>query len=345
MQTANLSSSMVIQNAYASTRVKNATYNVIIIGAGRIGAQYDTPSSKEILSHAHAFSKHRGFTLLGFIDRDKHKAVKAAKTWGGRAFNDINAVAQQHRIDVVVVAVPDETHYATLKVVVDFPVKIVLLEKPFAKHLSEAREIIRLYKKKRIPILINYNRRFVPEFIKLNVEIKKGSYGRYLTGNGYYGKGILHNGSHMIDLLRYLIGEVDSCDYIDHVFDFYPDDPSVSCVLRFHDGSPFILQHLDSKQYTVFEMDLLFEKKRLRIINSGFDIERYRVEPSKLFKGYRYIVKKDLRATSLHSSLYFVADNVYGHLVSGKKLLCTANDGYRAMEISLLAKDAVGAST
>jgi len=37
----------------------------------------------------------------------------------------------------------------------------------------------------------------------------------------------------------------------------------------------FFLQKVSCQNYTIFEMDLLFEKKRIRIIDSGLKIEEY----------------------------------------------------------------------
>ena len=96
-------------------RKENNKYNVIIIGAGQIGAFYDTPERAEILSHAHAFYKHRGFNLLGFVDVNKFKARKAAKIWGGGSYGDISSAFNNNRIDIAVVAVPDEQHGKILK--------------------------------------------------------------------------------------------------------------------------------------------------------------------------------------------------------------------------------------
>lgn len=61
------------------------SYNVLIIGAGNIGAFFDMPYSKNVLTHAHAFSKVEGFNLLGFVDVDNKKAIEAANIWNAKA--------------------------------------------------------------------------------------------------------------------------------------------------------------------------------------------------------------------------------------------------------------------
>jgi hypothetical protein len=123
--------------------------------------------------------------------------------------------------------------------------------------------------------------------------------------------------------------------------DFYKDDNSVSSILFFDDNTQFFLQYADCRLYTVFEIDLLFEKKRIRIINSGFKIEEYKVNQDKIFKGYRNLVKTNEINTSLGNSLYYAADNIYEYLKKGEKLKCALEDGYKALETCIRIKSAV----
>ena len=52
-------------------------FNALVIGSGNVGAFYDEPSSTHCLTHAHAFTKHDGFHLVGFVDDDLEKARRA----------------------------------------------------------------------------------------------------------------------------------------------------------------------------------------------------------------------------------------------------------------------------
>lgn len=316
-------------------------YNVLIIGAGNIGAFFDTPVSKNILTHAHAFKKHKGFNLLGFIDVDETKARKAAQLWKCRSFKNIDAAFSSERIDVACVAAPDDYHYDILKELSGFPLKIVFAEKPLAKTITEAKKIMRIYKEKKIDMIVNYSRHFVPEFEKIKADIADGDYGEYLTGTGYYGKGIIHNGSHLIDLLRYFIGEIKKIKPVSGVSDFYRDDKSVSAVLFFENSRPFFLQYADCRKYSMFEIDMLFEKKRIRIYDLGFKIEEYSIRDSKTFKGYKNIVKTSETNSAFSNALYNAAENIYKHLSEGQVLKCTAEDGYLALETCIRIKEAM----
>ncbi|WP_196008109.1 Gfo/Idh/MocA family protein [Clostridium tyrobutyricum] len=308
-------------------------FNVLIIGAGNIGAFFDTPYSENILTHAHAFSKMECFNLLGFVDISKENGEEAAELWNVKYFSSIEEAFNKYKIDVVSVCVPDDYHYSVLKKISNFPLKLVFSEKPLAKSMKEAEEIIKTYKKKNIKCLINYSRRFVFEFEILKDKVASCEYGKFIFGSGYYGKGTLHNGSHLIDFLRYTIGEIKDFKPIDYNFDFYKDDPSVSTILCFKNGGNFVMQNIPCNNYTIFELELLFQNKRIRIVNSGFKIEEYNVLDSKIFNGYKNLSKEKEYKTELNMAMLNAVKNIYNNLTYNEKLKCTLDDGYKAMEV------------
>jgi len=308
-------------------------YNVLIIGAGNIGALYDSPESEYVLTHAHAFSKTPGFSLVGFVDTDLERAQSAAKRWNTQAFTSIETAFAYAPIDIICVAVPDEFHYAVLRHVAQFPIKLVFAEKPLTQTLSEAEEIRTLYKKNNISLALNYIRRFVPEFSMLKNNIQMGKYGRFITGTAYYGKGFLHNGSHLLDTLRFLLGEIDRITINDQIADFYVDDPTVTAKLSFSGGAHFFLQAVPCNFYTIFELDFLFEKGRVRIVDSGFKIEEYAVRKDPIFNGYQDLALYAAFQTSLGMALRYAAKNIYDHLSHKTPLLCSLEDGYQLLAL------------
>lgn len=311
----------------------NKKYNVLIIGAGNIGAFFDTPLSKDLLTHAHAFWKLKEYNLLGFIDADYDKAKEAADIWGVKAFKDTEEAFKNNIIDIVSICVPDEFHLQIMKELLRYKIKLIFLEKPIAKTLAEGKEILSLYDGTDISVLVNYSRRFVKEFNNIKEEFIQGLYGSFICGNAYYGKGILHNGSHLIDFLIYILGDIHSSINLKSNIDFYEDDPSVTGLLRFDENATVTINNIPCDKYTIFEIDLFFERKRIRIIDSGFDIEIYHVEASERFKGYEDLKIVSKYSTELGLALENAALNIYNHLEYGETLKCTLGDAYKSMEI------------
>ena len=113
------------------------------------------------------------------------------------------------KFDVAVIATSDETHYDVLKHLTGYNLRLVICEKPLCTDLQQAREIVELYRQKNIPILVDYTRRFIPEYQQMKAEIDAGKWGAFLEGYGYFNRGWLHTGSHMVDFVLWMRGTMD----------------------------------------------------------------------------------------------------------------------------------------
>lgn len=305
-------------------------YKVAVIGAGNIAAGFDSPECKMILTHAHAVTVYPDFELLGFFDSDKTKTLEAVRRWGGNAYPDIETLVQN--ADIVCCCVPDRFHGSVLKEVAQFYPKLVIAEKPLTDKYEEAIEIQKLYEGK-IPLVVNYSRRFLKEFHHLKSDIK--SYGKFLKGVGYYGKGILHNGSHMIDILQFLLGKVEDIKIIGtEIYDFEPNDPSRDVVLKVQQEN-FYMMAIDCRVATIFEIELFFEKARVRILNGGEKIEIYHVEASDTYAGYKNYKSIEARYVDYSEAMTGLMENVSGFLEGKCALNCTLQDGMDVLEICM----------
>jgi predicted dehydrogenase len=295
-------------------------FSALIVGAGQIAGGYDAPSDPDVLTHAHAYKSHGQFDFLGFYDVDTVKAEAMAEKWGVKAFG-----APPHA-DVISICTPDDQHLATLKAVLSLKPRMVFLEKPLSNDPEEAREILEL--SKRIPIQVNYSRRFVKAFH----DLKKLGLGRFLSGCGFYGKGFLHNGSHMLDLLDLLVGKIRKIDVVKSFVDFCEKDPTKTAVLTFEHDAKFFMQGVDCRSFTVFDLDLVFEKARVRILNSGYEMEVYEPREDPKSSGYKRLVLRSAVKTGLEKAMRNAVENIYQHLTCGAPLVSSASQAYEVFE-------------
>ncbi len=312
-------------------------FNVLIIGAGKIGAHFDTPDSTDVWTHAHAFSQSPTFKLLGFLDPDITQAQSAITQWGGEVFDSIDTAFKQHSVDVVCIASPDETHADILQALLSYSPKLVFCEKPLTTELGQAKKLVVQYQQQNIPLLVNYTRRFVPEFQQLQSNIKSDLYGKFVGGNSIYGKGFKHNGSHLIDLLYFLIGDIDGVQPAQEIHDFTSNDPSISVLLTL-ENQPFWVQAMDSRLYTIFEMDLFFEHARIQILDSGFHIQISVPAASANFNGYQNLKQTQTIQTSLNQAMVHAADHITAHLTQNKPLLCSGEEALKTLAVCHSAK-------
>lgn len=286
-------------------------YNILIIGAGKISVGFDKPNSEEVLTYAHAFSKNIKTQSICLMDINLDNLEKAKKTWGCKIYSSMEDVFNENRIDIVVIATPDEYHYEYMKKLYEKSWKLMVVEKPVVTSEGEAQEIMELYENNK-KIIVNYTRRFVPGIKNIKNNILSMKYGNFIGGMGYYGKGFLHNGSHMIDLLEFLIGKSVFLEKTIDEIDDYGKDKSKSVILGIEKGSSkFIMKSIDSKLYTIFEMDLFFEKGRIRFINGGEVVEIYETKESELYSGYINLDKKISINTNLKNGMKFLIEHIY----------------------------------
>lgn len=302
-------------------------YSVAIIGAGNIAAGFDSFSTNKILTHAHAVSVSEVFGLKGFYDLDKKKAEYAAKKWGTRAYDALEELVVD--ADVCVCCVPDRYHSSVIEELIKYNPRIIITEKPLASTLEEAIKI-QEYCSTSCPIAVNYSRRYISDFQRLKQEI--GEYDRLIKGVGYYGKGTFHNGSHLVDLLQFFFGKVDYVKKTGIAIHDLENDPTCDAVLGWNNKNIYILG-VDSRAITVFEIDLLFENARIRILDGGQRIEKYIRNESEDYEGYYVYNLSDVTKVDYSQALTGLYSNVYNHLNGVEELLCGLSEGVSVLEI------------
>lgn len=308
-------------------------FQAAVIGAGSIGAFFDNRTVKRILTHAHAYHSHPGFSLAAFIDTNKRRAQKAAQLWGGRAYGSISELFSNEVIDVVSVCVPDESHYTVLNELKDRPLKGGIIEKPLTGSPANSKKIADSTLFSRNPFLVNYTRRFDPKYQALRKKIQSGAFGKFVSGNAFYGKGLLHNGSHILDLLLFFGFEVERAEVHKRVFDFYRGDPTCAATLHVRGGGIFTMNMVPHSLYRVLEFDLLFEKGRVRAMQDCLLLEEFTPKKDKVFDGYTVLVQGKSTKIDPSGYLFSVVNNLYESLTGKNKPLSTVQDGYEVEKL------------
>lgn len=299
--------------------------NALIVGAGKIAADFDSPEDAHILTHAHAYTKSPKFNLLGFYDINFQQAQKMAEKWKCGAFKELSDLPP--KIDVISICTPDESHISDCLLFARFQPKVIFLEKP----LGQSKSCTAKLQKIQPAVLVNYTRRFSKDFQNLHRQIKENKFGNYLTGTGYYGKGTIHNGSHMIDLINWLISPVRSFEILHEINDCYVNDTTKTIRLTLENNAVFNMQGISCQAFTIFELDLFFEQARIKITNSGQCIEIYTIKNNKTYSGYKNLFLEQTIQTDISSALINALDNIAEFIHNNKKLLCTAEDGKKAI--------------
>jgi predicted dehydrogenase len=117
-----------------------------VVGAGHMG-QY----------HMLVYAELWDIELAGVVDVDRERATAVAAHYGTRAFTDHRDLLGQ--VDLVSVAVPTEQHFAIGSDFLEAGVG-VLVEKPIAPSLEEARELFALARRRGAVLHVGHVERF-----------------------------------------------------------------------------------------------------------------------------------------------------------------------------------------
>ncbi|MFA5059075.1 MAG: Gfo/Idh/MocA family oxidoreductase [Candidatus Omnitrophota bacterium] len=308
-------------------------YKALVVGCGNIGSVFGKPGTKSILSHAQAYVSHPNFTLGGVVDVDPLKSAAAAKKWKVPVFSSVNDAMRDLTYDVVSICVSTKEHAAVLRQVIEKSPKVILLEKPVTNDLKESQKLADQFKNWDDRILIHYTRRFMPEFRSLKEKISKGEFGAFISGHCYYSKGVLNNGSHAVDLVRFFLGEGHVISVSSGRVDFSKEDPTLTFAVGFKPSGVFNLLEADQKFGSIFEIELLFEKRLIRISEIKMSIEEFALKPSLLWKGKQEWARQKKTKINFGAAFGFVLDHVADLAEARAVSLCSLSEGVHSQRL------------
>lgn len=317
------------------------TYRAAIIGCGKIGSEFaDDPRVDGIYTHAGAYTACESTGLVAVCDNDAGKAKLCAERWGvGLWYTDPVRLLAEAKPDIVSICTPDSTHADLAGLALDAPgVRAVFAEKPLALDVPRAERLVELARRKKIVLAVNYTRRFAPSHVAIKKLLDSGAIGRLQHVTGWYTKGLLHNGTHWIDLCRWLAGEIREVQGFDAPGGS-AEDPTYSAWLRLDSGCQAFLHGCDASKFSVFEMDLVGESGRLRILDSGQRYELYSVCDSPRHTGYRVLALKETFPAGFHDVLLHAVRDVVHSIETGKPPLSTGEDGVAALRVAADVRD------
>ncbi len=315
------------------------TRRAAVVGCGFIGAGVVVPGSG-IQSHAAAWSHHPGTELVGLADGDADRLADAGRRFGVTAlFDSVDRLLDATGPEIVSVSTPDPTHAAVLDRVLDAPsVRAVLMEKPLALDLDQARALVQKAERRGVILAINYVRRYAPSHQHLRRWLATEPLGPIELVRGSYARGLKHNGTHWIDLVRFLIGEIATVRGFGAV-DPEAADSTIDVEFGFASGARGMLHGLRKAPYSLFELDILGSKGRARVIDGGQRVEVFMVAGSRRFPGFRELIPAVGPSGGLGDLLMHAASDLVESLTTGREPAGTGADAVAALGWAVAALD------
>jgi myo-inositol 2-dehydrogenase / D-chiro-inositol 1-dehydrogenase len=277
-------------------------YKALIIGAESIGGLIDSPTSKTIASHAHAYLKHPDTKLTALCESSELNVFAFMERWGEMEhYTSVDAIDPEAEYDIVSVASKTSSHFHDLAALLKrSDCGMILCEKPLVGTVEELSALIPLLQSSQKKILIHFFRRYNPAFIHLAGRIEKEAFGKCLGFQGVCTKGLLHNGSHMLAVLTHFLGNVTAIRAFRAAFCGHDICGEFGVSLERGDGAISVLAH---PPYSLFELTVWFEKGVIKILEGGDKIEIYARTPS-VYEGHFSLALIESITTNLSRSGY-----------------------------------------
>jgi len=230
-----------------------------LIGLGFIGEVHLRNSMK--LANAHVLA----------VSDTSRRALNEVQTTAGikKTFVDYKQLLKDDSINAVIIALPTHLHAQCARDAAEAN-KHIFLEKPIARNVAEAKEIVTVAERNSVKLMLGYPLRFNRDMGELREQIKNGSIGDVETAYATFvdsgpfkhrtqdnapipvpewwfnkelsgGGALIDQGSHMINLLRWYFGEIiDIKGHLGYRFNMNFED-SALCIAKFHSGTRAVI--------------------------------------------------------------------------------------------------------
>lgn len=318
----------------------------LLVGLGQIGCGYDAAlpfaqdqprSSAQTLTHARALACHPGFALQAGVDPSLEARQRFTRLYGVPAYANLaswRADCSYAKPDLVVIAVEPQLQPALVEDLLRLTQpRLLLLEKPVASDLQQALALQAVCERQpKLKVAVNYIRRWLPAVQAWRRRLQAGELGCLLHGQLTYGKGLLSNGSHFVNLAEAWLGPLSLGRVIDRGMPCLGFDCEASLELQAadHRQAPLQVRSVGAAGLRAGELDLWFEAGRVCWLNHGRSIAFWpRREPAPGDSHDPVASDPDLLPTGLEHYQMEVVEALHRHLQNSvaTPLLCDLRDG------------------
>jgi predicted dehydrogenase len=298
-----------------------------LFGCGKIGAGYSEDAVMarhyRYTTHAQALRDHPKFSFAVAVDRNLAAAEAAKQRFGAvAALADVQALARPENIEVAVLATPPGERLAIVDALPRL--RAIMVEKPLGATLDEAETLVALCARRGIAMQVALPRRVDATHRALAAGGLAERIGPVQGAFIVYGNGLLNNATHMIDLARMLLGEVEAVD-VPAGLKPYREGPiagdiNVPFTLRLSSGRPLLGLPLAFAHYRENAIDIWGERGRLALVQEGLRLVQHRRADNRAMQGERELLNDAAAAetTTIGEAFRALYDDLAEALSAGR---------------------------
>ncbi len=321
------------------------TYRAGVIGLGRMGSTFDdemTRGGSLFIPYCHApsYDAAPNVELAAGADIHDEQAAIFGERWGlasDHLYSDYREMLDKERLDLVSVCTTARLRPVIVQDVARAGVKAIWAEKPISLSLKEADDMVEVCREHGVALAVNCARRWNPFFSEARRLIDEGQLGDILQVTVYTECGLSHNGSHAIDVLRYMAG-----GDAQWVFGEMESDEAAAGDNDLQ-GNGYMVFDNDVRAYlrsmicgaASWEVDVIGTAGRIRSLNNSEEFELIQIVPGiGSSKNAPAKIPFPMPARIQGMGLTIVADLINA-IETGKPPKCSGEDARAALEIAI----------
>jgi predicted dehydrogenase len=320
-----------------------------LIGCGRIGFLLEEDPLRYKPCTHYGGAAAAGVRITHACDIDRQRLKRFGERAGiphERLSPDYRALLADARPDMVIIASWTETHAQIAIEAARSGARVIVLEKPMAASLRDCRRIITECERRGASLIINHERRYDSRYRTVKAMIVRGAIGEVRTVHGSVltgghrggssadqgGGPLLHDGTHLVDMLRYLFGEIATVQGSFRRDGRRSGFEDRACAwLTTAGGVDIFIEAGGPREYFQFELEISGSRGTI-VIGNGYE-RLYTPRTSRLYTGFRDLGEAAFPAYTRNScfrELYREAKRT----LSGKAIPASSGlDGYRSLEV------------
>lgn len=209
--------------------------------------------------------------IVAVESKDPKDVEEWSQKLGVKGYTEFETLLKEVKPDFVILAVDHNQYLPLVRLAASYNIP-VFKEKPIARNVKEAKELVEIVQKSGIPMMFGTQRRFAPAFQKFAELVKevegihyveaRGALGYSFTWEGWRtdkeisGGGVMHDwGYHLTDILLWNFGLPESVAALfinkSREDSTYNVEDTASVLLKYEDkiGSIFISRTLPKSEY------------------------------------------------------------------------------------------------
>ncbi|RNA67674.1 Gfo/Idh/MocA family protein [Alteribacter keqinensis] len=189
---------------------------IVLVGTGTMGGV-----------HAGAYSKMDDVTIAGIVDKDEKALDAMVRAYNSKGFTSVEELIESGlEFDLIDICLPTPLHSRVAKLAADAG-KSIICEKPLARTVEEARELVDYCEEKDVKLFVGHVVRFFHEYSYVKKRVEEGAVGKPCIARTFRGGAfpqgrenwyadpensgglVLDMIIHDFDFLRWCFGEVE----------------------------------------------------------------------------------------------------------------------------------------